>query len=265
VDQGGQASVEYLWLALLVLALLLGGARLAWGQLPAAPAGDKAYLSLAARCTPRMAIERGDDTELPVDFSRCREVRCAERAGAQPVLYLHAVRHNGFLYLEYWEYEPDSTFAHTGVGVIDGYHRDDWEGVIVKLRASGTIVGARATAHLGFNGRHPWWDLAVDDWSPYPALVYRAAGSHAGSFSESGIDLAGDGWNGTATVVRPTLLAADSAARSGAVFDAGAVAPWDKEAWNDPETAVTGHPGDHAAYARYARWWAWACLPCVRS
>jgi hypothetical protein len=27
------------------------------------------------------------------------------------------------------------------------------EGVIVKLRANGTIVGARATAHLGFNGR----------------------------------------------------------------------------------------------------------------
>jgi hypothetical protein len=262
VDQCGQATVEYLGLALLVLALLLGGAELAWGRRPTAPAGDRAYLAMAARFTPRIAIEHGDDTELPVDFRRCRQVRCSEGAGVRPVLYLHAVHRPGFLYLEYWEYEPDSTFAHTGIGLIDGFHDDDWEGVIVKLRANGDVVGARATAHLGFNGRHPWWDLAADDWAPYPEIVYRAAGSHAGSFSPSGIDLAGDGWNGTAAIVRPSLLPADAAAGSRAVFDPGAVAPWDKDAWDDPETVVTGHPGDHAAYARYARWWALACLPC---
>ena len=77
------------------------------------------------------------------------------------------------------------------------------------------------------------------------------SGSHAGSFVKSGIDLAGDGWSGTQTAVRPRLVAADQAAGAGTRFAPGAVAPWDKEAWTAPETTVTGHPGDHAAYARY--------------
>ncbi len=153
----------------------------------------------------------------------------------------------------------NSQFAHTGIGLIDGYHRDDWEGVIVKLRLDGTPVGARATAHLGFNGRHPWWDLAAADWAPYPAVVYRAAGSHAGGFEAHGIDLAGDAWNGTARIVRPGVVAADTAARASAVFDSGAVAPWQKLAWTHPEAAITGRPGDRARYAFYARLWATIC------
>jgi hypothetical protein len=258
----GQATVEYLALALLVAGLVLAAAHTAWARRPRPAAGDAAYLKQAARFTPPLVLERGGDTERPVDFRRCRRLACSDTSNADSVLFLHAVRRGGFLYLEYWEYLPDSRFAHTGLGPIDGSHTDDWEGVIVKLRADGTVVGARATAHLGFNGRHPWWDLAADDWAPYPAPVYRAAGSHAGSFSPSGIDLAGDGWNGRAGRVRPRLVAADAAARSGAGFDPGSVPPWDKEAWDDPETTVTGHPGDHAAYARYARWWARVCLIC---
>ena len=86
--------------------------------------------------------------------------------------------------------------------------------------------------------------------------MYRAAGSHAGSFSPQGIDLAGDGWNGAAGTVRPRLVPADAAARAGARFDPGAVAPWQKVVWTDPEAVTTGHPGDTASYARYARWWA---------
>lgn len=224
----------------------------------AAFAADSQYLTLAAREAPRLAIERGTDTELPVDFRRCRAVACSEHA-AHPVLFVHAVHANGFLYLEYWEFLADSQFAHTSIGLIDGYHRDDWEGVIVKLRLDGTPVGARATAHLGFNGRHPWWDLAAADWAPYPAIVYRAAGSHAGGFAARGIDLAGDAWNGTARIVRPGVVAADTAARTLAVFDSGAVAPWQKLAWTHPEAAITGRPGDRARYAFYARLWAAIC------
>ena len=112
------------------------------------------------------------------------------------MLFVHAVRRDGFLYLEYWEYLPDSRTAHTGIPALDGSHADDWEGLIVKLRSDGVVVGARASAHLGWAGRHPWWDLAKDDWAPYPATVYRAAGSHAGSFAPAGVDIAGDAWNG---------------------------------------------------------------------
>lgn len=262
MPERAQATVEYLGLTLLVLALLLAIGREALAAAAPPPAGDAAELALAARYTPTLAIERGDDTELPVDFRRCRRVSCAEGAAVRPVLFLHAVHRSGYRYLEYWEYLPTSQFAHTGVGPLDGYHDDDWEGVIVKLRADGTVVGARASAHLGWNGRHPWWDLAGDDWAPYPATVYRAAGSHAGSFAPTGIDLAGDGWNGLDRRLRPSLVPADVAERSGVRFGAGSVAPWDKEAWADPETVVTGHPGDHASFARYARWWANACVVC---
>ena len=45
------------------------------------------------------------------------------------MLFLHGVRRGGFLYLEYWEYIPDSRTAHTGLSAFDGYHHDDWEGV----------------------------------------------------------------------------------------------------------------------------------------
>ena len=159
MDERGQATVEYLGISVLLLALLLGaGAVAAHAARRTAPPGDAAYLRLAARYTPRVAIERGaDGGELPVDFRRCRRPDCARGTGVRPVLFLHAVRANGNLYLEYWEYVPDSRLAHTGIPAVDGFHDDDWEGLIVKLRGDGTVIGARATAHLGFNGRHPWW------------------------------------------------------------------------------------------------------------
>jgi hypothetical protein len=262
----GQATVEYAGLCLLVALLLLAGAAAATGALaPRHPRGDAAWLAAAARYAPLLAVERGDGGELPVDFRRCRQAACSRPAANQrPVLFLHHVRRGGFTYLEYWEYLPDSRTAHLGVPLLDGAHRDDWEGLIVKLAADGSVVGARASAHLGWNGRHPWWQLARDDWAPYPATVYRAAGSHAGSFSPRGVDVAGDAWNGTELRVRPRLLAADRARRApgAAAFDPGAVAPWEKEAWSDPETTVTGRPGDRARYARYARWWAELCRIC---
>jgi hypothetical protein len=104
VGDRGQATVEYFGISVLLLALLLGaGAVAAHAARRASPSGDAAYLGLAARYTPRMALERGDDGgELPVDFRRCRRPACAHGPGAQPVLFLHAVRRRGDLYLEYW-------------------------------------------------------------------------------------------------------------------------------------------------------------------
>jgi hypothetical protein len=258
----GQTTVEYAGVCLLVLVLVLGLAAAASGRGHPRPRGDAAALALARRYTPTLVLERGGDEELPVDFRSCRRIACATRPAARPVLFVHAVSRRGFRYLEYWEYLPDSRFAHTGLGPIDGYHRDDWEGVIVKLAPDGSVVGARASAHLGWNGRRAWWDLAADDWAPYPAPVYRAAGSHAGSFSQDGIDLAGDRWDGAARSVRPELVPADAAAQDGARFDPGSVPPWEKLAWSDPEAVTTGRPADGARYARLARWWARLCVIC---
>lgn len=262
MTEQGQSTVEYAGLALALLVLLFGMGAVARARLTAArPSGDAALLPLASRYTPALTLESHGDGEVPVDFRRCRAPACA-RVGARPVLFLHGVRRGGFLYLEYWEYIPDSRTAHTGISALDGYHADDWEGVLVKLRPDGTVVGARASAHLGWNGLHPWWDLARADWAPYPAPVYRASGSHAGSFRRSGIDVAGDAWDGNGRVVRPRLVPADEARRAGAEFDPGSVAPWDKQVWTDPESVITGHPGDGAAYARYARWWSDLCVVC---
>jgi len=211
--------------------------------------------------------ERGDG-ERPVDFRRCRNPTCA-RSGrpvlyvhGRPVLYVHGVRRDGFTYLEYWEYLPDSRTAHTHIPAFDGYHRDDWEGVIVKLRDDGTVVGARASAHLGWNGRHPWWELRSGDWAAYPATVYRASGSHAGSLRQAAIDLAGDRWDGSLPQQPPQLLPADQARRGAPAFDPGATPPWSKQVWSDPEAVTTGPPGSRATYARYARWWSDLCLLC---
>lgn len=257
--QRAQTTVEYACLCLLVALLLSAGAAVLAPR-SARASGDRAWLTLAARHEPAFVAERGDG-ESPVDFRRCREPSCAR--GARSVLYVHGVARGGYRYLEYWEYLPDSRAAHIGIPLLDGYHRDDWEGVIVKLRGDGTVVGARASAHLGWNGRHPWWDLQPDDWAPYPAPVYRASGSHAGSFHTAGIDLAGDGWDGAAaTGPPPVLLAADEARAGAPPFDPGATAPWTKQVWTDPEAVTTGAPGSRARYARYARWWADLCRIC---
>ncbi|HUZ84338.1 MAG TPA: hypothetical protein VMU66_06555, partial [Gaiellales bacterium] len=126
--QTAQATVEYLGLGLLVLVVVVAAATAAARVAAAHPprGGDRGRLALAARHTPLLALETGGDVEQPVDFRRCREVGCAG-AGARPVLFAHVVRSGGYVYLEYWEYLPDSRFAHTGLPPVDGYHRDDWE------------------------------------------------------------------------------------------------------------------------------------------
>jgi hypothetical protein len=259
MGERAQATVEYAGIGLLVLLLLVAGAAVARARLTSQPGGDAAYLPLAARHAPRFVAERGDG-ERPIDFGRCRDPACA-RSG-RPVLYVHGLRRAGFTYLEYWEYLPESRTAHTGISAFDGYHHDDWEGVIVKLRADGTVAGARASAHLGWNGRHPWWELRAGDWAPYPAPVYRASGSHAGALWSRGIDLAGDRWDGSVTEPAPALLPADRARRGAPRFDTDATPPWTKQVWNDPEAVTTGPSGSHADYARYARWWADLCRLC---
>jgi len=100
----GQATAEYTGIGLVVLALLLGAVTATRTQL-AQPAGDAAYLDQAQRVAPLIVPERGDD-EVPVDFRTCRSRSCA--TGGPPVLFVHAVHRDGFLYLEYWEYLPDS-------------------------------------------------------------------------------------------------------------------------------------------------------------
>ena len=226
----GQATVETaaLWglvaLLLLIVAVLLGpglagtivAARSARGAPPrCAPQSrstpDERALrnprlrALIDRALPRLVLERdatGDDDEVPV-WTRCRHPACARAGRAEPVLHVHVVHAASGPVVELWTYYPDSQTSHLPLAALRGYHHDDWEGLMVAFARDGSLRGARASAHSGFNGTAPWWEQAADDWAPYGGVVYRASGSHALGFRARDLDLAGDAWNGDLATVEP--------------------------------------------------------------
>jgi hypothetical protein len=280
----GQASVETaaLW-GLIALLLLLIAALLGPGlgaQLVRALGGALPHVSRVSRLTPderalrnprlralidralpRLVLERdvyGDD-EVPV-WTRCRHAACARAGRAAPVLHVHVVHAAEGPVVELWTYYPDSQTSHLPLAALRGYHRDDWEGLLVAFAPDGSLRGARASAHSGFNGNLPWWDQATDDWAPYRGVVYRASGSHALGFRRSGLDLAGDAWSGDLATVEPgafRLVAADRVGQRGLVFDPEVAPPWDKAAWRNPGTRHTSAAGaGPSRVAKAARVWA---------
>jgi hypothetical protein len=274
-----QGTIEYVGL-LAALALLLGLLALAlsidpphvhWSHLLPATRRSRtsderalrstALGALIASAAPSIVLERdayGDDLTIP-SSDACRYPACASYPKARCVLYVHVVRSRERTVLEYWTYYPRSQTDHLPVRALQGFHDDDWEGLLVAFSAQGHLLGARGSAHLGWNGTGPWWDEQRENWAPYGGVVYRAAGSHAVGLRRGDIDLAGDGWNGDLAVVPAgacDLRAADRAGRHPRAFDSGAVAPWDKQAWTDPGTEHTGPPGSSpGAAAEAARAW----------
>jgi hypothetical protein len=283
----GQASVETaaLWglVALLLIALTalltpglasslvraLGSALPHAGHSSRLTPDERALRSpplrtLIDRALPRMMLERdstGEDDEVPV-WTSCRQVLCARAGRAQPVLHVHVVHGARGIVVELWTYYPDSQTSHLPIAALRGYHHDDWEALFVAFERDGSIRGARASAHSGYNGTRPWWEQAADDWAPYAGVVYRASGSHALGFRRSDLDLAGDGWNGDLAAIEPgsfRLVAADRVALRGLVFDPEVAPPWDKAAWRHPGTRHTGAAGaGPSRVARAARVWAQA-------
>jgi hypothetical protein len=276
----GQGTIEYVGLlgmlallaALLAIAMAGDAPSIPWSHLLQSPrrshTPDERALRnplsgpLIAAAAPSIVLERddfGDDLAVPVTDA-CRYPGCATYGKAQCVLYVHVVKTPERTVLEYWTYYPRSQTDHLPLRALQGFHRDDWEGLEVAFSAGGQLLGARGSAHLGWNGAGPWWDERRDNWAPYGGVIYRAAGSHAIGLRRGDLDLAGDGWNGDLAVVPAAacdLRAADRAGRGARVFDPGAVAPWDKQAWNDPGVEHTGTPGSSpGAAAAAARAWA---------
>ena len=281
----GQATVETaaLWgliaLLLLIVAALLGpglartvvgalGSHLPHTRAQSHSTPDERALrdprlrALIDRALPRLVLERdvsGDDDEVPV-WTSCRHPLCARSGRAAPVLHVHVVHAATGPVVELWTYYPDSQTSHLPVAALRGYHHDDWEGLFVAFAADGSLRGARASAHSGFNGTAPWWEQAADDWAPYAGVAYRASGSHALGFRRSDLDLAGDAWNGDLTTVEPgafRLIAADRVALRGLVFDPEVAPPWEKAAWRNPGTRHTSAAGaGPSRVAKAARVWA---------
>jgi hypothetical protein len=260
----GQGTAEYLGL-LAALALLLGllaltvssdPPQIPWSQLLRSPRHsyrrtpderalrDPVLGPLIASAAPSIVLERdeyGDDLAIPVTDA-CRYPGCAAYPRARCVLYVHVVRLPTRTVLEYWTYYPRSQSDHLPLPALQGFHHDDWEGLLVAFSSGGRLEGAR------------------DNWAPYGGVVYRAAGSHALGLRRGDLDLAGDGWNGDLAVVPAgscELRAADRAGRNARTFDPGAVAPWDKQAWGDPGVEHTGPPGSSPGPAAQAAQ-AWA-------
>jgi hypothetical protein len=245
------------------VAVLLAGLALAGEQLAQAVArgllagreqrqGDRWALlhehwgAVIRRHRPILVLERdrhGEDASVPVDFRACRERACAALGRGRPTAFVHVLRREPeAFYLQYWLYYPDSQTSHLPLPALRGAHRDDWEGVIVRIDKQTGAVSARASAHGAFAGAGPWWS-ATPGWRPVAGrpVIHRAAGSHAGGFEPDDLDLAGDAWNGTlATLDDVLLLPADEAPAARRRFDPAAPPPWHKAVWTEPEAASTG-------------------------
>jgi hypothetical protein len=164
---------------------------------------------------PNLVYEPGE-LELPVDWRRCRQAPCAN-APDDPALDTHVgdgrgtrgghrvrataftrvIRRHGRLYFQYWLYYPDSNSAVagsdlawerswilprlsalvTGSSDYPGFHRDDWEGVFVRIDPDGS-TWVRASAHGHYQGCK--WRECRNEWIRPTRWVRVSRGSHAG-------------------------------------------------------------------------------------
>lgn len=178
----------------------------------------------------------------------------------------------GNLYIQYWTYYADSATLR-GVPVIGarGYHRDDWEGVQIRIEPDGSVE-ERASSHRGYNfskgtanwgsdaGLGPLRELAEalgarepGGWGPETRLLLVSGGSHAGNARGLvHIDRVTPGRRVHLVPLEPiaatrsTASAATPNASAGRPFAAAADAyrfaispPWRKRVWLDPEAVGT--------------------------
>ena len=161
---------------------------------------------LVRELAPHLVYERGE-RQLPVDWRRCRRPECATAPddpgldvhvtdrGLRATAFTRLIRRGGRLYVSYWLYYPDSNTTLAGsdrlwerswllprlrdlvAGTPDypGYHRDDWEGVVIRLDPDGS-AWARASSHGRFQGCK--W--CGDEWVRRTGWVRVSRGSHSG-------------------------------------------------------------------------------------
>jgi hypothetical protein len=234
---------------------------------------------LVRRHMPTLAFERGSRA-VPVDFRRCRESDCGDGSARGLVhrtdrrlpvaAFVHVVdcrvdaaedsedagadcsgARVGNLYIQYWTYYADSASLR-GVPIVgrQGFHRDDWEGVQIRIGPDGSIE-QRATSHAGFNyarsranwgsdaGIGPLRDVAEalgarpqGGWGPETHLLLVSGGSHAGNaIGIPNIDRYTPGRRVHLIPLEP--IAATTSAHF-AIHP-----PWLKKVWLDPEAEGT--------------------------
>ena len=165
---------------------------------------------------PNLVYEPGE-RQLPVDWRGCRRARCAEapddrsldahlvdggRAGGghargRATVFTRLIRRDGRLYVQYWLYYPDSNSVLAGADKLwerswllprvrnalegssgyPGFHRDDWEGVFLRVDPDGT-TWMRASSHGHLQGCK--WRACHGRWTRNTGWVRVSRGSHAG-------------------------------------------------------------------------------------
>jgi hypothetical protein len=228
---------------------------------------------------PTIVFERGSRA-VPVDFRRCRDTGCGDAATAGLVhrtderlpvtAFVHVVDcrvgekegseaagadcsgpRSGKLYLEFFTYYADSaTLRDVPIADEEGFHRDDWEGVEIRIRPDGE-VDERASSHHGYNyerGVANWGsdagigfleDVAeglgareANGWGPETGLLLVSGGSHAGNASgDHDLDRYIPGRRVHLIPLEP-IAATDTSTFA-------ISPPWHKHLWLDPEAEGT--------------------------
>ena len=221
---------------------LAGGA----GRLPPLPQHRLRRAVRAGLRAPHRRRPAGDRLRprrrLPAGRGRGTEAEGADCSGARA----------GNLYIQYWTYYADSATLR-GVPIVgdEGFHRDDWEGVQIRIRPDGA-VDERASSHNGYNYRQRRSPTgartpasarsgtlteavglrAENGWGPETHLLLVSGGSHAGNAG------------GIPDVDRFTprrrvhLVPLEPIAAT--ELDRFAITPpWRKQVWRDPEAEGT--------------------------
>jgi hypothetical protein len=156
----------------------------------------------------------------------------------------------GNLYIQYSTYYADSATLR-GLPLIGsrGYHRDDWEGVQIRIGADGE-VDERASSHRGYDymaGPRNWGsDAGIrplnglitalggrprGGWGPETHLLFVSGGSHAGQAGAfPHVDRATPGRRVHLVPLEPI---------AGPRYRFAISAPWQKRVWWDPEANGT--------------------------
>ncbi|MFL5827549.1 MAG: hypothetical protein ACJ76V_13575 [Thermoleophilaceae bacterium] len=172
---------------------------------PLAAAYGARDADLVRRFAPGLVYEPGT-RDVPVDWRRCRSRSCStavdergldtsrSRSGQRATAFTHVVRRGRYTYLQYWLYYPDSNTTWAASDKLwaaataparlfgrapryPGYHRDDWEGVEVRVGPDGRAA-IRSTAHGGWR----WCKQRRCEgvWGTFTGWSRVSRGSHAG-------------------------------------------------------------------------------------
>ena len=237
---------------------------------------------LVRRYAPSIAYEGGTYT-LPVDWRQCRSHRCSDapdRAGLDvhssargrlpATAFTHVVRRGGETFLQYWLYYPDSTTTWGGAArawravarrPYPGFHRDDWESVMVRVDASGRAL-ARASSHHGYQYCKGGAPGCAGAWGPWTGWTRVSRGSHAGHIPMTAHRVGvrgGHGPHARRSVLRPAVQGIDANERTTtaaalrlvplesidprtyrSLRPGGPTPPWLKEVYRDPTSDSTG-------------------------